>query len=182
MKFLDYTVKTVDDKQYDFNKYSNQVFLIVNTASEWGFNSQLGQLQDLYEKYKDKGLMVFGFPCNQFYNLEPRDGIDILENYKEKFNVNFPVSIKIDVNGDNSDPLYMFLKKNSLDEKLGSLKDKAVYYDLLKENHPQFLKDKELRWNYTKFLVVNRGEIIERFEPSISPKNISHRIKKHLGT
>jgi glutathione peroxidase len=125
--------------------------------------------------------MIFGFPCNQFYNLEPLDGMDILESYKNKFNVSFPVSVKIDVNGESTDPLYSFLKDEALDEKLGSLKDKAVYYGLLEENHPQFLKGKELKWNYTKFLVAQNGDVIERYEPSITPKQISHRIEKHLG-
>lgn len=181
MKLLDYTVKTVDGKEYPLKEHTEKVWLIVNTASEWGLNSQLGELQELFEEYHEKGLMVFGFPANQFADLEPRDGMDILDNYKEKFDINYPISKKIEVNGENTDPLYAFLKANSKDEKLGSLKEKAVYYSLLKNDHPAFLLGKELRWNYTKFLVADGGKTIERYEPSISPKKIKHRIEDLLG-
>lgn len=180
MKLLDYTVKAVDGKEYPLKEHTDKVWLIVNTASEWGLNSQLGELQKLFEKYREKGLMIFGFPCNQFADLEPRNSMDILDNYKEKFDVNYPLSKKIKVNGKDTDPLYAFLKAKGKDEKLGSLKEKSVFYSLLKEKHPEYMQGKELRWNYTKFLVADGGEIIERYEPSIGPRNIEHRIKKLL--
>lgn len=125
--------------------------------------------------------MIFGFPCNQFADFEPLDGMDILNNYKENFNVDFPISNKIEVNGENADSLYSFLKAKGKDEGLGSLKEKAEFYPMLKKDNPEYLQGKELRWNYTKFLVADGGEIIERYEPSISPKKIVHRIEKLLG-
>lgn len=181
MKLKDYTIKTVDGKEFPLKEYNDKVLLIVNTASEWGLNSQLGELQELNEKYYDKGLRIFGFPCNQFAELEPLNGIDILNNYKEKFNVQFPISVKIEVNGENIDPLYKLLKVMGPYQGYGSLKEKAVYYSLLVESNPEYLEGNELRWNYTKYLISKGGDAVERYEPSISPKKISHRIEEFLG-
>ncbi len=180
MSLFDYTVKTVDGKEYDLADYKDKVLLIVNTASEWGFKSQLGGLQELYEKYNDKGLMIFGFPCNQFKGQEPLEGMEILKHYKDQFDISFPISVKIEVNGSNTDPLYRFLKKKAPYNGFGSFKEKAILYPILKSSYPKYLEDNELRWNYTKFLVAKGGEIVERFEPSVKPKKIEKRIKELL--
>lgn len=180
MKLPDYTVKTVDGKEYPLNEYTDKVLLIVNTASEWGFKSQLGELQKLYEKYHDKGLMIFGFPCNQFKGQEPLNGMDILKQYKEEFDVEFPISMKIKVNGENADPLYKYLKKRGIYQGFGSLKEKAILYPILKSSYPEYLQDNELRWNYTKFLIAGGGKIVERYEPSVKPKKLEGRIRELL--
>lgn len=125
--------------------------------------------------------MVFGFPCNQFKGQEPLEGMDILKQYKKEFNVEYPISVKIEVNGENADPLYKYLKNRVDYEKFGSLKEKAILYPLLKTSHPEYLKGNELRWNYTKFLVSGGGEIVERYEPSVNPLKLEERIKELLS-
>jgi glutathione peroxidase len=125
--------------------------------------------------------MIFGFPCNQFKGQEPLNGMDILKHYKDEFNVSFPISMKIEVNGPNTEPLYQFLKEKAPYNGFGSFKEKAVLYPILKSSYPEYLKENELRWNYTKFLVAKGGEIIERFEPSVKPEKIEGRIKELLG-
>jgi len=138
--------------------YKGKWLLIVNTASKCGFTPQYAGLENLYKKYKDKGFVVLGFPCNQFGNQEPGDEKSIAEGCLINYGVSFPMFTKIDVNGNDAHPLFKFLKK-----KL-----------------PGFLGGK-IHWNFTKFLVDANGSPVKRFSPSTTPEKIDTYLEKYFS-
>lgn len=153
----DFTVKDIQGNDLSLEKFKGKVMLIVNTASNCGFTKQYDGLQKLYEKYKNQGFVVLGFPCNQFGKQEPGDEKEIANFCTDTFNVTFPMMSKIEVNGENAHPLYKFLKK----EKGGILGD-------------------EIKWNFTKFLVDKEGNLVDRFAPQKTPEEIEDDIKELL--
>ena len=153
----DLTVKDIQGNDLSLEEFKGKVMLIVNTASNCGFTKQYDGLQKLYEKYKDQGFVVLGFPCNQFGKQEPGDEKEIANFCTDTFNVTFPMMSKIEVNGENAHPLYKFLKK----EKGGVLGD-------------------EIKWNFTKFLVDKEGNLVDRFAPQKTPEEIEDDIKELL--
>lgn len=156
MSIYDISVKDIDGEEVSLEKYKGKVLVIVNTASEWGFKTQLGELEKLYEKYKNKGFVVLAFPSDQF-NQEPLTNEEIKTIYPEKFNISYPIFEKIEVNGDNEHPLYTYLKN----EKTGLLV-------------------KGIKWNYTKFLVDKEGKVVERYGSKTKPENMEKDIEKLL--
>jgi len=140
----EFKMKSIDGKDVDMSEFEGKVLLIVNVASECGLTPQYKELQAIHEKYAEKGLVVVGFPCNQFGSQEPGSEKDIKKFCTENYKVTFPMMSKIDVNGDNQAPLYDFLKSHS-------------------DN-----KDK-ISWNFEKFLVGRNGEVIARFAPRTKP-------------
>jgi glutathione peroxidase len=144
---LDFQVKDIDGKAVDLSKFKGDVLLIVNTASQCGFTPQYEGLEALYEKYKDKGLDVLAFPANEFGHQEPGSDAEIKQFCSSKYNVTFPLFSKIVVKGQGIHPLYKFLTS--------------------KETDPKFAGD--VRWNFAKFLVNRKGEVIARFEPADKP-------------
>jgi len=139
------TVKDIDGKETKMDAYKGKVVLIVNVASQCGLTPQYKSLEAVYQKYKDKGLVVLGFPCNQFGNQEPGTNEEIKEFCSSKFNVTFPLFDKIDVNGEKRHPLYVALAG----------KDSPYPGDI--------------KWNFNKFLVGRDGKILKRFEPRTTP-------------
>ena len=154
----DFEVETIDGKKKNLSEYKGKVLLIVNTASECGFTPQYEGLQDIYEKYNEKGFEVLGFPCNQFGGQEPGTNDEIQQFCTTKFSVKFPMFAKIDVNGDNAHPLYKYLKS----EQSGLITD-------------------DIKWNFTKFLIDKNGNPVDRYAPQTKPKSISEDIEKHLA-
>lgn len=157
MSIYDISVKDIYGEEFLLEKYKDNVILIVNTASDWGLKIQFGELEELYEKYKDQGFVVLAFPSNQFNNQEPLTNDEIKKVYPEQFNVQYPIFNKIKVNGEYEHPLYTYLKK----EKGGLLL-------------------KNIKWNFTKFLVDKEGNVVERYAPQTSPKDIEKDIKELL--
>jgi glutathione peroxidase len=153
-----FSVKTIDGKQQSMAKYKGKVMLIVNTASECGFTLQYKGLEELNKSYAKRGLAVLGFPCNQFGAQEPGDEGEIAAFCERNFGVTFPLFSKVDVNGDNADPLFAYLKK----EKPGLLGSEAI------------------KWNFTKFLVDAKGNVVERYAPKTEPKELTGAIEKLL--
>ena len=141
----DAAVKDIDGKPLTLDQYRGKVLLIVNVASHCGFTPQYKQLEAVYEKYKDKGFVVLGFPCNQFGKQEPGTDAEIKEFCSSKFNVTFPMFDKIDVNGPNRHPLYT------------SLAGKDSPYP------------GDIKWNFSKFLISRDGKILKRFESPVIP-------------
>ncbi|HTJ29727.1 MAG TPA: glutathione peroxidase [Acidobacteriaceae bacterium] len=141
--------------------FAGKILLIVNTASKCGFTPQYAGLEELYKRYQDQGLVVLGFPCNQFGAQEPGTAEEIGQFCERNYGVSFPIFAKIDVNGANAHPLYKFLKS----EKSGILG--AIGLDSIK-------------WNFTKFLVDRAGKPVERFAPATSPADIAPAIEKLL--
>jgi glutathione peroxidase len=154
----DFNVKTISGEKVKLGNYENQVMLIVNTASKCGFTPQYEGLEDLYKEYKDKGLVILGFPCNQFGRQEPGSESEIAEFCQLNYGVSFPMFAKVDVNGDDADPLFKYLKKS----KKG------------------LLGSENIKWNFTKFLVNRDGEVISRFAPTVKPKDMAGNIEAIL--
>lgn len=154
-----FSVKASDGSQVSLDKYKGQVVLVVNVASKCGFTPQYKGLEELYEKFKDKGFTVLGFPCNQFGAQEPGTEQEIQQFCELNFGVKFPVMAKIDVNGDNADPVFKWLK----------------------ESAPGLLGTEMIKWNFTKFLIDRNGNIIKRYAPKDEPKDIADDIQKALS-
>lgn len=153
-----FKANSLQGKEIDFKEYQNKVLLIVNTASECGFTPQYEGLQKLFQKYKDQGFVILGFPCNQFGKQEPGNKEDILNTCKINFGVTFQMFEKVDVNGKNQHPLFEFLKKSL----------------------PGFLWTKNIKWNFTKFLIDQNGKPIKRFGSTTKPEQIEPEIVRLL--
>jgi len=158
MSIYDIKVKDIDGQEVSLSKYKGKVLLIVNVASKCGFTGQYEDLENLYEKHKDKNFMILGFPSNQFGNQEPGTNKEIAQFCRLTYGVNFDMFSKIDVNGDNESPLYTYLKA----------KQSGI------------LGTKDIKWNFTKFLVDKEGNIIDRFGSTTNPKSIEDDILKLL--
>jgi glutathione peroxidase len=158
MPLYDLTVTTIDRQPKSLADFRGQVLLVVNVASQCGFTPQYAGLEALYQKYKDRGFAVLGFPCDQFGHQEPGDEAEIQNFCSTKFNVSFPMFAKIEVNGDGADPLYKFLKS----EQAGILGTEAI------------------KWNFTKFLVDREGNVVNRYAPTTTPESIASDIEALL--
>ena len=150
MTLYDIDVKTIDGRTESLSAYTGKTLLIVNVASECGFTPQYAGLEQLYREFKDRGLVVLGFPCNQFGHQEPGTESDIAAFCSTKYDVTFPLFAKIDVNGPHAHPLYQWLKS----EKKGVLGTEAI------------------KWNFTKFLVDRHGAVLRRYAPNDTPQSI----------
>ncbi len=157
MKFYDYSARTLQGKEKKMSDYEGKVVIVVNTASKCGLTPQYEGLEKLYEKYKDKGLEILGFPCNQFANQEPGNSKDISEGCLINYGVTFQMFDKVDVNGANANSLFKFLKK-----KLpGILGGKII-------------------WNFNKFVIDKQGRPVKRFWPFTTPEKMEKYIQKLL--
>lgn len=157
MGIYDYGVKALNGEETSLSMYKGKVLLIVNTATGCGFTPQYEGLQDLYDKYKNKGFEILDFPCNQFAGQAPGDDEEIHSFCTGKFGITFPQFSKIEVNGKNEHPLYTYLKN----EKPGII-------------------GKSIKWNFTKFLVDKDGNVVERFAPTVTPEQIDNKIEELL--
>ncbi len=156
--FYDYTAKTLQGKELSMSEFKGKTVLVVNTASKCGLTPQFEGLEELYKKYKDKGLVILGFPCNQFANQEPGNEKSISEGCVLNYGVSFQMFSKIKVNGPDAHPLYKYLKK----EKGGILGSK-------------------IKWNFTKFLIDGLGNPIKRFAPTTKPEKIDEYLNEILN-
>jgi glutathione peroxidase len=154
----DFTARTLDGEEKSLADYRGQVVLVVNTASKCGFTPQYAGLQELHEKYSDRGLAVIGFPCNQFGGQEPGDAAEIGAFCQRNYGVGFQMMEKIDVNGPNAHPVYEWLRG----QKGGMLGSK-------------------IKWNFTKFLVGRDGQVLERYGPTTKPEKLAADIEKALA-
>lgn len=152
----EFKIKSLQGKEIDFQDYKNKVILIVNTASKCGYTPQYAGLQSLYLKYKDSGLVILGFPCNQFGGQEPGDKEEIQNSCLINFGVSFPIFEKVEVNGANAHPLFVYVK-NCL---------------------PGIFGIKRIPWNFTKFLFDKNGKPIKRFATITKPEKIETDIQK----
>ncbi|GIZ52940.1 glutathione peroxidase [Noviherbaspirillum aridicola] len=143
----------------DLSAFRGKVLLIVNTASECGFTPQYKGLEEMYRQYRQRGLEVLGFPCNQFGRQEPGTADEIGAFCEKNFGVTFPLFAKIEVNGDGADPLYKFLKKAA----------------------PGLAGTESIKWNFTKFLVKKDGTVYKRYAPQTAPKDLAADIEKLLA-
>lgn len=157
MNIYDFSVKTAEGKDVSLKAYQGKVLLIVNTATGCGFTPQYDGLQDLYEKYQAQGLEILDFPCNQFAHQAPGSDEEIHSFCTGRYGITFPQFAKINVNGKDADPLYVYLKS----QKKGKI-------------------NSSIKWNFTKFLVSKDGSIAERFAPTDTPQQLEAYIKREL--
>lgn len=157
MEIYDFKVKDNKGNEIDLAEYKGKVLLIVNTATGCGFTPQYDGLQKLYEKYKEKGFEILDFPCNQFGEQAPGTAEEIASFCTGRFGITFKQFAKIDVNGENEEPLYKYLKS----QKSG-------------------LFGGNVKWNFTKFLVDKNGKVVSRFGPTVEPEKIEKSIEKLL--
>jgi len=154
----DFTVSDIQGKPVKLDRYRNKVMLVVNTASQCGFTPQYKGLEALYEKLHGKGLEILGFPCNQFGEQEPGDEKEIAKFCELNYGVTFPLFAKVDVNGETAAPVYKYLKA----EKPGLLGSEAI------------------KWNFTKFLIDRKGNVVKRYAPNDTPESLACDIEKVL--
>lgn len=154
MSIYDFEVTTIEGQKITLAEYKGKVLLIVNVASKCGLAYQYEGLETLYKKYKDKGLVILGFPCNQFSDQEPGSNEQIKSFCSLTYGVSFPMFAKINVNGENTHPLYVYLKK----EQTGILGSEGI------------------KWNFTKFLVDKNGVVVDRFASATKPEDIEKDI------
>lgn len=157
MTVTEFQVKQADGSKQDLADHKGKVLLIVNTASKCGFTPQYEGLEKLHQEYQGKGLEILAFPCNQFGNQEPGDADEIRNFCSLNYNVSFPLMGKIDVNGNDADPLWKYLKS----EKSGLLGSR-------------------IKWNFTKFLVDREGNVVGRFGPAVKPEQLKSEIEALL--
>lgn len=156
---FDFTCKTPGGQDKSLDEYEGKVLLVVNTASKCGFTPQFTGLESLYEKYRDQGLEILGFPCNQFGKQDPGNNDEIQEFCQLNYGVSFPMFGKIEVNGSGTDPLFKHLKTEA----------------------PGALGTKNIKWNFTKFLVDSSGKVLKRYAPATKPADIEKDIKALLS-
>ena len=161
-------------------QYKGKVLMIVNTASKCGFTPQYDGLEALYKKYKDQGLVILGFPCDQFKHQEPGSDEEIAEFCRLNHGVTFPLMKKIDVFGENAHPIFKYLCAQVPDEEVHGLKDKATMKLVDGLSKAEGRKDGEIRWNFTKFLISKDGSLIKRFAPVAKPEDMEADIEAML--
>ncbi|WP_037283487.1 glutathione peroxidase [Saccharibacillus sacchari] len=159
MSVYEYEARTSTGNEVKLSDYQGKVVLIVNTASKCGFTPQFQGLQELYDKYHDRGLEILGFPSNQFKEQDPGSNEEILEFCQLNYGVKFPMFEKVDVKGENAHPLFRYLS------------DEA----------PGLMGSKSVKWNFTKFLIDKDGKPVKRFAPQTSPDQLEKDIEKLLG-
>lgn len=175
----DYKAIASNGKEIDFVDFKGKVLMIINTASKCGFTPQFDGLEELNEKYRERGLVMLGFPCNQFANQDPGTDSEITEFCRVNYGVTFQMMKKIDVNGKEEHPLYTYLKEQAPKEEVKGLKAKAATA-LFSKMSKSVEKDSDIKWNFTKFLVSRDGTRIERFAPTTEPKDIEKAIEAML--
>ncbi|NIB44599.1 glutathione peroxidase [Pseudomaricurvus alkylphenolicus] len=154
-QFYEFAAQTLSGQEQALDDYRDKVVLVVNTASKCGFTPQYKGLEALYQKYKDQGLVILGFPCNQFGHQEPGNSDQIGEFCERNFGVTFPLFEKVDVNGHNAHPLFAHLKKSA----------------------PGILGSQRIKWNFTKFLIGRDGKVVKRFAPTDKPESLASAIE-----
>lgn len=156
--FFDYTVKDAAQKDFPLSQFKGKVVLVVNVASKCGFTPQYEGLENVFKKFQEKGLVVLGFPCNQFGFQEPGTDADIQNFCSTTYQVSFPVLSKVDVNGEQAAPVYEHMKSEV----------------------PGLLGTEMIKWNFTKFLIGRDGKVVKRFAPQDKPEDIGKEIEKIL--
>lgn len=177
MKIYDFAVKDTQGREVSLADYRGKVLLIVNTATRCGLTPQYEELQKLYDRYAGQGLEILDFPCNQFREQAPESSEEIAQVCQMKFGTKFKIFDKIEVNGSNTSPLYVYLKSEKPEDK-----GNHVFKDLLLRlaSIGEKREGSDIKWNFTKFLVSREGAVVERFAPSVQPSEIEDDIRALL--
>ncbi len=165
-------------EEVGLDTFKGKVLLIVNTASKCGLTPQYEGLEKLYDTYKEKGFTVLGFPCNQFGGQEPGTNEEISSFCSLNYQVEFPLFQKIEVNGENAHPLYQYLREQAPEEEMDI---NSTLYKHLQNNAPELLEGSTIKWNFTKFLIDQEGNVVKRFSPVTTPEEIEKDIEALLS-
>ena len=179
MNIYDLKAKNGKGDEVSFDQYKGKVLLIVNTATGCGFTPQYEGLEKMYQKYHEKGLEILDFPCNQFGNQAPGTDEEIHEFCTLKYNTTFGQFAKVDVNGENESEVWKYLKSQKGFEGFPGLKGK-VLIPIAKAMDKDYKNNSNIKWNFTKFLVDREGNVVERFEPTVEPKDIEKKVEELL--
>lgn len=179
MNIYDFSVKTQDGGEVNLSDYKGKVLLVVNTATGCGFTPQYDELQDIYDEFKDKGLEILDFPCNQFGEQAPGDDEEIHSFCTGRYGITFPQFSKVDVNGENAIPLFKWLTENTKFEGFGKNPMSLILTGVVKKMDKDYKNNGNIKWNFTKFLIDRNGEIVARFEPT-DMKALKEKIKECL--
>ena len=176
----DYELKTRTGEMLKLSELKGKVILIVNTATKCGLTPQYDALEALYEKYHDQGFEILDFPCNQFGGQAPGSDDEIHEFCTLHFNTTFPQIKKADVNGENELPLYTYLKSEKGFEGFDEHELKPLLEQMFSQADPEWDKKPDIKWNFTKFVIDRKGNVVARFEPTADMKKVEECIKALL--
>lgn len=179
-KLYEFIVKDMDGNEVSIEKYKGKVLLIVNTATGCGFTPHYDPLEQMYEEYKDQGFEILDFPCNQFANQAPESNGEIHDFCTMKFGTEFPQFDKIDVNGENAEPLFVFLATEKPFEGFGKGIKNMALNKFTQLNNKKFGEKAYIKWNFTKFLIDREGNVLERFEPTVDMDIVKQKVQKVL--
>lgn len=181
LSIYDFKFNSIDNEPMSMEAFKGKVLLIVNTASKCGFTPQYAGLEELYNKYKDRGFEIIGFPSNQFAGQEPLEGSEIKNFCMINYGVSFPLSEKVEVRGENPHPLFKYLTEKAPFKgfDLENPNGKRIS-EHINKNFPELMEGDSIKWNFTKFLVDKNGNVVNRFEPSVDPLEISGEIERLL--
>ena len=178
-KIYDFKALNNRGAEVNFAEFEGKVLMIVNTASKCGFTPQYDGLEALYQKYKEDGLVIIGFPCDQFAHQEPGSNEEIAEFCRLNHGVTFPLMAKTDVNGANAEPIFEYLKTQAPTEEYNGLKAKAAA-KMFKTISKSVEKESDIKWNFTKFLINRNGTVVKRYAPTTTPDKIEKDIEEML--
>lgn len=182
MNLYDFKAKDINGRETALSEYRGKVLLIVNTASKCGFTPQYEGLEALYRKYKDRGLEILGFPCNQFLKQEPGSDGEISSFCRLTYGVSFPMFSKVDVNGENASPLYRYLTEQAPFQGFEQNKESGrKIQGVVQQYYPENLTGNGIKWNFTKFLISTDGTVLSRFEPTVTPEEMEPAIETALA-
>ena len=177
MNIYDLKVKNGRGEDVSLSDYKDKVLLIVNTATGCGFTPQYEGLENMYKKFHDKGLEILDFPCNQFGNQAPGSDDEIHEFCSFKYNTTFDQFSKIEVNGENENPLYTYIKNEIKEDIIEGMKNKMAMKAVEKISST-CKKQGDIKWNFTKFLVDRNGNVVARYSPTFKPEDMEEKIKE----
>lgn len=180
MNIYDYTIKDAKGQDISLADYKGKVLLIVNTATECGFTPQYEGLQAMYDKYHEQGLEIIDIPSNQFLGQAPGTNEEITQFCQLKYNTTFPQMNKSDVNGENQLPLYKFLKEEKGFEGFGNYDESEFLDGFLRKENPEYDKNSDIKWNFTKFVIDREGNVVKRFEPVVDMAEVEALVKELL--
>ncbi|MBQ3941728.1 MAG: glutathione peroxidase [Bacteroidales bacterium] len=176
----DFSAQTNGGEQLSFSQYKGKVLLIVNTASKCGFTPQYDGLEALYNKYASQGLVVVGFPCDQFGHQEPGTNEEIEAFCRLNHGVTFPLMAKSDVNGENANEVFKWLYSQKPFAGFGDSETGKFMDAMLSQADPDYASNPDIKWNFTKFLVDRKGRVVARFEPVVAPELLAPEIEALL--
>lgn len=181
MTIYDFTVQDKDGNMVSLSEYKGKTVLIVNSATECGFTPQYANLQNMYKKFQDKGFVILDFPCDQFGHQAPGSDSEIHQFCTSRFGIKFPMFHKIEVNGENEAPLFKYLKseKGFTGFDMSNAFAQAII-SILKKKDPDYEKNSDIKWNFTKFLIDKNGKVLKRYEPTENMEKLEADIEAIL--